>query len=84
MLPTSSPGKRTCRCTPCETPRALIGRASRVARRALRAALLLREGRTLASGTVADVLTSDQVGKCSDHPVRLERRDGRWSVRARR
>ncbi len=47
-------------------------------------ALLLRDGRALASGAVADVLTSDQVGKCFDHPVRLERRDGRWNVRARR
>ncbi|MFD4629682.1 ABC transporter ATP-binding protein [Streptomyces sp. NPDC058284] len=47
-------------------------------------ALLLREGRALASGAVADVLTSDQVSKCFDHPVRLERRDGRWSVRTHR
>lgn len=47
-------------------------------------AMLLRDGRTLASGAVEDVLTSDQVSKCFDHPVRLERRDGRWSVRARR
>ncbi|MEV0322424.1 ABC transporter ATP-binding protein [Streptomyces sp. NPDC050658] len=45
-------------------------------------ALLLRDGRTLASGAVDDVLTSDQVSKCFDHPVRLERREGRWSVRA--
>lgn len=47
-------------------------------------AMLLRDGRTLASGAVEDVLTSDQVSKCFDHPVRLERTDGRWSVRARR
>ncbi|MEU8958109.1 ATP-binding cassette domain-containing protein [Streptomyces sp. NPDC048518] len=47
-------------------------------------ALLLRDGRALAAGTVAEVLTSDQVGKCFDHPVRLERRDGRWSVRTSR
>ncbi|MFF1381582.1 ABC transporter ATP-binding protein [Streptomyces sp. NPDC058308] len=47
-------------------------------------ALLLRDGRALASGAVDDVLTGDQVGKCFDHPVRLERRDGRWSVRTRR
>ncbi|MEV0259126.1 ATP-binding cassette domain-containing protein [Streptomyces sp. NPDC050732] len=47
-------------------------------------ALLLRDGRVLASGAVDDVLTSDQVGKCFDHPVRLERTDGRWSVRTRR
>ncbi len=47
-------------------------------------ALLLRDGRVLASGQVGDVLTSDRVGKCFDHPVRLERRDGRWSVRTHR
>ncbi|MEV8019402.1 ATP-binding cassette domain-containing protein [Streptomyces sp. NPDC086554] len=47
-------------------------------------ALLLRDGRAFASGTVDDVLTSDQIGKCFDHPVRLERREGRWSVRAAR
>ncbi|MFE0177716.1 ABC transporter ATP-binding protein [Streptomyces sp. NPDC059002] len=47
-------------------------------------ALLLREGRALASGTVDEVLTSDRISKCFDHPVHLERRDGRWAVRARR
>lgn len=45
-------------------------------------ALLLREGRTLAAGPVADVLTSDRVSKCFDLPVQLERTDGRWSLRA--
>ncbi|WP_371934693.1 ABC transporter ATP-binding protein [Streptomyces sp. KL118A] len=47
-------------------------------------ALLLRDGRLLASGAVDDVLTSDRISKCFDHPVQLERTDGRWSVRARR
>ncbi|MEV6264840.1 ATP-binding cassette domain-containing protein [Streptomyces sp. NPDC051784] len=47
-------------------------------------AMLLREGRCLASGPVDEVLTSDQVSKCFDHPVRLSRFDGRWSVRADR
>ncbi|SHH86858.1 ABC transporter ATP-binding protein [Streptomyces sp. 3214.6] len=46
--------------------------------------LLLRDGRPLASGPVEDVLTSDQVSKCFDHPIRLTRTDGRWSVTARR
>ncbi|BFO18277.1 hypothetical protein SHKM778_46650 [Streptomyces sp. KM77-8] len=46
--------------------------------------LLLREGRCLASGPVGEVLTSDQVSKCFDHPIRLTRTDGRWSVTARR
>ncbi|MFJ8310466.1 MULTISPECIES: ABC transporter ATP-binding protein [unclassified Streptomyces] len=47
-------------------------------------AMLLRDGRCLASGPVAGVLTSDQVSKCFDHPIHLTRADGRWSVRARR
>ncbi|MFD9966006.1 ABC transporter ATP-binding protein [Amycolatopsis sp. NPDC058986] len=45
-------------------------------------ALLLREGRCLASGEVDDVLTTDQVSKCFDHPVRITRREGRWAARA--
>ncbi|MEU9605706.1 ATP-binding cassette domain-containing protein [Streptomyces sp. NPDC048057] len=46
--------------------------------------LLLREGRRLASGPVDEVLTSDRLSKCFDHPVRLIRTDGRWSVTTRR
>ncbi|MFF4752005.1 ABC transporter ATP-binding protein [Streptomyces sp. NPDC002514] len=44
-------------------------------------ALLLRDGRSLAQGAAADVLTGDQVGKCFDLPLVLERHGGRWSVR---
>ena len=47
-------------------------------------ALLLRDGRALAQGPAADVLTGDQVGKCFDLPLTLTRHDGRWSVRIRR
>ncbi|MGW2030978.1 ABC transporter ATP-binding protein [Streptomyces sp. NPDC001811] len=47
-------------------------------------AVLLRDGRVLASGPVASVLTGDQVGKCFDLPLTLERHEGRWSVRIRR
>ncbi|MEU4654835.1 ATP-binding cassette domain-containing protein [Streptomyces sp. NPDC023723] len=46
--------------------------------------MLLRDGRCLAAGPADEVLTSDQVSKCFDHPVRLTRADGRWSVRAGR
>ncbi|MFJ9248282.1 ABC transporter ATP-binding protein [Streptomyces sp. NPDC101776] len=46
-------------------------------------ALLLRDGRTLAQGPAAEVLTGDQVGKCFDLPLVLDRHDGRWSVRIR-
>jgi iron complex transport system ATP-binding protein len=47
-------------------------------------AMLLREGRVLAQGPAAGVLTGDQVGKCFDLPLTLDRQDGRWSVRIRR
>ncbi|MFF7052298.1 ABC transporter ATP-binding protein [Streptomyces griseorubiginosus] len=46
-------------------------------------ALLLREGRVLAQGPASHVLTGDQVGKCFDLPLVLERHDGRWTVRLR-
>ncbi|MFJ3666517.1 ABC transporter ATP-binding protein [Streptomyces sp. NPDC090106] len=47
-------------------------------------AMLLRDGRVLGQGPAAEVLTGDLVGKCFDLPLDLERRDGRWSVRALR
>lgn len=47
-------------------------------------AVLLRDGRVLASGPVETVLTGDQVGRCFDLPLALERLEGRWSVRIRR
>ena len=46
-------------------------------------ALLLRDGRPLAQGPAAEVLTSDQVGKCFDLPLVLDCQEGRWSVRIR-
>ncbi|GAA2352032.1 ATP-binding cassette domain-containing protein [Saccharopolyspora halophila] len=45
-------------------------------------AMLLREGRCLVSGAVDDVLTSDNISKCFNHPVRLSRVAGRWLARA--
>ncbi|MCC5578798.1 ATP-binding cassette domain-containing protein [Microtetraspora sp. AC03309] len=47
-------------------------------------AMLLREGRCLASGRVDDVLTTAQVSMCFDHPVRITRSGGRWAARADR
>ncbi|EWC59060.1 ABC transporter, ATP-binding component [Actinokineospora spheciospongiae] len=44
--------------------------------------LLLRGGRCLAAGPADEVLTSDRVSTCFDHPIRLTRTGGRWSVRA--
>ncbi len=46
--------------------------------------MLLRDGQCLATGAADEVLTSDQVSKCFDHPIHLSRLDGRWSVRTRR
>ncbi|MGW1050204.1 ABC transporter ATP-binding protein [Streptomyces sp. NPDC001118] len=47
-------------------------------------AVLLRDGRVITQGRAAEVLTSDQVGKCFELPLTLERHEGRWSVRIRR
>lgn len=47
-------------------------------------ALLLREGTRRAAGPVERVLTSEEVGACFDHPIRLTRVDGRWSVHSAR
>ncbi|GGV25242.1 ABC transporter ATP-binding protein [Streptomyces filipinensis] len=47
-------------------------------------AVLLRDGRVIAQGRAEKVLTGDQVGKCFDLPLALERHEGRWSVRIRR
>ncbi|WP_019630481.1 ABC transporter ATP-binding protein [Actinomadura atramentaria] len=47
-------------------------------------ALLLREGRVLASGPADDVLTTELVSACFDHPITIARRDGRWAATAGR
>ncbi|MBD0020338.1 ATP-binding cassette domain-containing protein [Gordonia pseudamarae] len=43
-------------------------------------ALLLREGRTVAAGTVDEALTSETISTCFDHPVEVRRTAGRWSA----
>jgi iron complex transport system ATP-binding protein len=45
-------------------------------------ALLLRDGRLLAAGAAADVLTSDLVSACFGYPVTIARHDGRWTCTA--
>ena len=45
-------------------------------------ALLLREGRAVASGPAEETLTSSAVTYCFDHEVALSRRDGRWAARS--
>lgn len=44
--------------------------------------MLLRDGRALASGPVDEVITTGNISTCFDHPVRILRDEGRWSVRA--
>ncbi|WP_045822124.1 ABC transporter ATP-binding protein [Williamsia herbipolensis] len=43
-------------------------------------ALLLRDGRSVVQGPVADSLTSTTITECFAHPVELRRTDGRWSA----
>ncbi|WP_083866846.1 MULTISPECIES: ABC transporter ATP-binding protein [Frankia] len=47
-------------------------------------AMLLRGGRALATGRADDVLTTELVSSCFDHPIAVRREDGRWSARAPR
>jgi len=47
-------------------------------------AMLVADGRVVASGAAAEVITSDNVTAAFAHPIDVERRDGRWSARARR
>jgi iron complex transport system ATP-binding protein len=41
-------------------------------------ALLLAHGRVVVAGAARDVLVTDDVTRCFDHPVHVERRFGRW------
>jgi iron complex transport system ATP-binding protein len=45
-------------------------------------AALLRGGRLVAAGPVDDVLTTELVSACFDHPIRINRDGGRWHARA--
>ncbi len=44
-------------------------------------ALLLRDGRQHAAGPAAEVVSSELISTCFDHPVRIRYDDGRWSAR---
>lgn len=46
-------------------------------------ALLLREGRVVASGPADAVLTSELVSSTLDYPLTITRTEGRWAVRTR-
>lgn len=45
-------------------------------------ALLLREGRIVAQGEAADVLTSAAISACFDHPISIAMSNGRWFAQA--
>ncbi|MFD0041856.1 ABC transporter ATP-binding protein [Streptomyces anulatus] len=45
-------------------------------------ALLLREGRVLAAGTVEEVLTQERMTACFGRPIEVSRHAGRWLARS--
>ncbi|MFE9427158.1 ABC transporter ATP-binding protein [Kitasatospora sp. NPDC006697] len=47
-------------------------------------ALLLRDGECVGRGPVDEVVTTELISACFDHPVRITREDGRWAARAAR
>lgn len=47
-------------------------------------AMLVKHGRLHASGPAREVLTTDRVSQCFDHPIEIEHRAGRWQARARK
>lgn len=47
-------------------------------------ALLLREGECVGRGEVADIVTTELISACFEHPILISRADGRWAARADR
>ncbi|MGY5766435.1 ABC transporter ATP-binding protein [Brachybacterium sp. DNPG3] len=45
-------------------------------------AVLIRDGRVHAAGPAREVLTTELVSSCFDHPIAIEHHDGRWAARA--
>jgi len=45
-------------------------------------ALLISHGRTVAIGGIDETITTDTVTRAFEHPIRVEKADGRWSARA--
>lgn len=45
-------------------------------------ALLIAGGRTVRAGTATETITTEHISTAFDHPVRVERRGGRWSARS--
>jgi len=46
--------------------------------------LLLKEGRVLTSGPVAEVLTAERMTQCFGRPIEVSRHEGRWLARSGR
>lgn len=46
-------------------------------------AVLVRDGRLLARGEAAQILTTEWISRCFAYPIEIEQRDGRWQARAR-
>ncbi|NKQ53975.1 ATP-binding cassette domain-containing protein [Amycolatopsis sp. K13G38] len=47
-------------------------------------ALLLANGRVVAAGPAGEIVTTEHVSRTFDHPIEVDRQDGRWSARASR
>ena len=45
-------------------------------------AILIKAGRVHAAGAAREVLTTETVSGCFDHPIEIEHRSGRWQARA--
>lgn len=45
-------------------------------------AMLIKHGAVHASGLAGEVLTTELVSECFDHPIQIEHRAGRWQARA--
>uniref|UniRef100_UPI003FA7B81F ABC transporter ATP-binding protein n=1 Tax=Rhodococcus sp. H36-A4 TaxID=3004353 RepID=UPI003FA7B81F len=47
-------------------------------------AVLIRDGHIMVDGLVEDVLTTENISACFDHPIEIGRSNGRWVATARR
>jgi iron complex transport system ATP-binding protein len=68
---------------PAKPPMVLVTHHVEEIPRSFTHVLLLRAGRVAAAGPVSEVLTADALSDCFGLALALDRRDGRWSARAR-
>ncbi|AYJ49498.1 ABC transporter ATP-binding protein [Rhodococcus sp. P1Y] len=45
-------------------------------------AVLIRDGKITAHGVVEEVITTKNISECFDHPIVIDRRNGRWAATA--